>query len=70
MRVLGRYVLYQLRCLSTDTGGAELVEWVLVVSLVVLSGIAIYTGVLAPQLSSAIDTVGSEIKNVAPPGAS
>jgi len=68
LRVLGRYLLYQLRSLWTDTGGAELVEWVLVVSLVVLSGIAIYTGVLAPQLSSAIDTVGSEIQTATPPG--
>ena len=48
-----------------DEEGAEIAEWVVVVALLVLVGIAIYNGVLKTQLSQAVSTIGSTINAAA-----
>jgi Flp pilus assembly pilin Flp len=48
-----------------DEQGAEVAEWVVAVALITIVAVAIYTGILAPQLSSTLDTVGSKIVSTA-----
>jgi len=48
-----------------DESGAETAEWVVIVALLVIVGIAIYNGVLREQLSNAVETIGANIQAAA-----
>jgi Flp pilus assembly pilin Flp len=54
-----------LRRLLTDDRGSEIAEWVVVVTFVLASGVAVYTGVLMPELKDALDDIGKRILNIA-----
>lgn len=48
-----------------DESGAETAEWVVIVALLVIVGIAIYNGVLRQELSDAVQTIGDNIQAAA-----
>jgi len=50
-----------LKRLWSDERAAEFAEWVVVVAFIALVAIAIYRGILVPQLNATLDTIDSEI---------
>jgi len=62
---LARYLRRQYHSLSTDDRGAEIVEWVVVVMLLIVVGVLIYNGILMSQLAAAINAVGQRLVEAA-----
>jgi len=60
-----RYLRRQYHSLSTDDRGAEIVEWVVVVMLLIVVGVLIYNSILMSQLATAINAVGQRLVEAA-----
>ena len=50
-----------------EEDGAETAEWLLIAALLVAVGIAVYEGVLQPQLDAAATAIGTTITGAATP---
>jgi len=50
-----------LKRLWNDDRAAEIAEWVVAVAFIAITAVAIYRGILVPQLSSTLDTAESSI---------
>ena len=48
-----------------DEEGAETAEWVVIVALLVVVGIAIYNGILRTELEGLVNDIGAQIGNIA-----
>ena len=47
--------------LWNDEEGAEIVEWVVVVALLVIVAIAIYSEILQPELTTLVKGIGTQV---------
>ena len=48
-----------------DEEGAETAEWVVIVALLVVVGIAIYNGILRTELTNLVNDIGTQIGGIA-----
>ena len=48
-----------------DEEGAETAEWVVIVALLVVVGIAIYNGILRTELEGLVGDIGTQIQGIA-----